>query len=365
MSVLAPIDATTARLRFRMPAEWEPHVATWISWPHYSRDWEGKMAAVHWDYVEIVRQLVRGEEVRILVQTRTLEARARRMLVNGGVDVNRVTFHIVQTDRSWLRDTGPTVVAATRPGDRSSRRFLLDWGFNGWGRYPRWRRDDRVPGRVAAIRKLPRVEPHLEVGGRRRRVVLEGGSIDVNGRGLLLTTEGCLLGQRHPRNPGFSREDMERVFRQYLGIRKTLWLGRGIMGDDTEGHVDDLARFVGPRKVVAAQENDRHDLNYEPLRDNLSRLRRMTDTSGRRLSVVTLPMPRPLFFCGDRLPASYLNFYVANQMVLMPTFNDPADRIALNTLQRLFGDREVIGIHALNLVVGQGTLHCLTQQEPR
>ena len=354
---------------YRMPAEWDRHRATWIAWPHYRPDWEGKVATVHWDYVEIVRHLVEGEEVRILVPDRKLEKRARRMLGQGDVDLEHVFFHRVETNRSWLRDSGPIFVTrrSRRAGGSAGtadRIAVTDWKFSGWARYPNWKRDDCVPARVAKIRGLSRIVPRLEQGGH-QRIVLEGGSIDVDGAGTLLTTEECLLGRRQERNPGLTRVAMEAVLRTYLGVRKTLWLGGGIAGDDTHGHVDDVARFAGPATVAAAVEDDTSDVNHEPLRDNLSRLKSMTDARGRKLNVVAIPMPRPLLFCGDRLPASYLNFYIANHAVLVPTFNDPADRVALERIASLFPNREVVGIHALNLVVGQGTLHCLTQQEPR
>ncbi len=343
----------------RFPAEWEPHGATWIAWPHHRPDWEEKMEAVQWDYVEIVRHLARGEEVDILVQDRDLEERARTMLRLGGVALERVLFHAVPTDRGWLRDSGPIIV---RRG--AEERVALDWRFNGWARYDNWKLDDRVASRIASIRGLECVEPVIEQRGTRRRVVLEGGAIDVDGEGTLLTTEECLLDGVQARNPGVSRDELERVFRDYLGVQKTIWLGRGIAGDDTHGHVDDIARFVAPATVVAVFEEDTRDENHEPLVENLERLERATDARGRRLRVVRLPMPRPRFFDDERLPASYANFYIADHAVLVPTFNDPADRVALDTIAGLFPSREVVGIHALNLVVGQGTLHCLTQQEP-
>jgi agmatine deiminase len=282
--------------------------------------------------------------------------RARGVLADAGADLAAVDFVRAPTDRSWTRDYGPIFVRRDRDGDVA----LTNWRFTGWAKYPNHRRDDAVPDRVA--RRFRRRQWRPALGS--RRIVLEGGSIDVNGRGTLLTTEECLLSPVQARNPGLGRLEMERVFADYLGVRKVLWLGRGIAGDDTHGHIDDIARFVGPETVVAAVEPDANDPNHGPLRENLARLESMTDQDGGRLRVVPLPMPAPVVFADQRLPASYLNFYVGNQIVLVPTFNDPRDRDALAILAGLFPGRRVVGIHAVDLVLGLGTLHCLTQQEP-
>ena len=340
-----------------MPAEFEPHRATWIAWPHRRDDWPGRFEPIPWVYADIVRVLVRSERVRILVGDRAMERSAAEALARVGADRKRVDFFRFPTDRCWARDFGPIFV---REAGRRGRRAIADFHFNAWAKYPDWRRDDRVAARAARALRLPRVVPR--VGG--RRMVLEGGSIDVNGRGTLLTTEECLLSPVQARNPGVSREDLEAALGKWLGARKVLWLGRGIAGDDTHGHVDDLARFVGPRTVVTAVEGDSADVNFAPLRENLERLRSVTDQDGKRLTVVELPMPRPVVFDGQRLPASYANFYIANRAVLVPTFNDPADRDALTILGQLFPDREVVGIHARDLVWGLGTLHCMTHEEP-
>jgi agmatine deiminase len=345
-----------AQLGFRLPAEWEPHAATWIAWPHRRDDWPGKFAAIPWVYAEIVRHLHRSEQVRILVNDEAAERQARRRLAQAGVGPTRVDFFRFPTDRVWTRDYGPLFVR-----DDAGAVAVTDWRFSAWAKYDDWRLDDAVPAQVAARLGLRSWRP--EVGG--RRVVLEGGSIDVDGRGLLLTTEECLLSPVQARNPGLTREDLEHVLADYLGVRKVLWLCRGIAGDDTHGHVDDLARFTGPGTVVAAVEDDPADDNYEPLRENLERLRGLTGLDGRPLEVHTLPMPAPVVFAGQRLPASYANFYVANECVLVPTFNDPNDRRALGVLADLFPGRTVAGIHAVDLVWGLGTLHCLTQPQPR
>jgi len=338
-----------------MPAEWAPHAATWLAWPHEASDWPGKLAAIPWVYTEIIRHLHRAEPVHLLVKDRAKESTARRALIKAGVDLGRVAFHLWRTDRVWLRDSGPTFVL-----DANGEKSLLDWQFNAWAKYPNWHDDDRIPSRIADLTGHPIRQPTC-IG---RRVVLEGGSIEVNGAGLLMTTEECLLSDVQCRNPGMTRADYEQVFADYLGVKKVMWLNRGIAGDDTHGHIDDLARFVAPRRVVTVVEANPAEENYAPLQENLERLRGMTDVDGSKLEVIPLPMPEPVVFGGQRLPASYANFYIANEMVLVPTFNDVKDRTALGILADLFPDRMVIGIHAVDLVYGLGTLHCMTQQEP-
>ncbi len=348
---------------FRMPAEWEPHRATWLVWPHARADWEVKTGAVEWCYTEIVRHLVRGERVAIVCNDAAVRRRAERRLRQTGVDPRGIDAHVLPTDRSWIRDSGPIFVVRGAGDARTVA--ATDWGFNGWARYRNWRRDDALPRAIAGRLGMRRFEIGMAADGGPGRVVLEGGSIDVNGEGLLLTTEECLLDRKQARNPGLSRRHLECVLQQGLGIERVLWLGGGIAGDDTHGHVDDVARFVRPDTVVAAVEPDVNDDNHAPLADNLRRLRAMRDQRGRPLRVVTVPMPRPLCFDGDRLPASYLNFYIGNRVVLVPTFNDPADRRALTILEDMFPTREVVGIHAADLVLGLGAVHCVTQQQPR
>jgi agmatine deiminase len=338
-----------------LPAEWEPHEATWIAWPHHRNDWPGKFAAIPWVYVEIVRHLHQSEKVHLLVENAAAESRIRRILRRAGVDLNRIFFFSFPTDRVWTRDYGPQFVLGP-----DGAPAIVNWQFNGWAKYFNWQRDNAVVEQAGAALGLPVLQP-LAHG---KPVVLEGGSIDVNGQGLLLSTEECLLSPVQERNPGVTREELEQLFAKYLGIEKVLWLGRGIAGDDTHGHVDDLARFVRPNTVVTVVEDNPGDDNYEPLSENLARLRDMTDQHGRRLEVISLPMPDPVYFQGQRLPASYANFYIANDRVLVPTFNDPKDRLALGILAEQFPNRKVVGIHAVDLVWGLGTLHCLTQQQP-
>jgi agmatine deiminase len=367
------IRQTPAALGYRLPAEWEPHAATWIGWPHNLSDWPGKFAPIPWVYGEIVRRIVPGEMVRILVNSKVHEVRARRILARVGVDTSRLEFFRIPTNRGWTRDFGPIFVRRdvldkekTPPADPHKQPAraeiaIVRFGFNGWAKYPDWQKDSQVSARAA--RALGCRLFQVQVNG--REVVLEGGSIDVNGRGTLITTEECLLdATTQARNPGLGREAMEGVFRDYLGATNVLWLGQGIAGDDTHGHIDDLCRFVRPRTVVLCQEDDPHDPNYEPLQENRERLEGMRLEDGSRIEVVPLPMPAPVYLDGQRLPASYANFYISNAAVLVPTFNDPQDRIALGTLAELIRDRPVIGIHAVDLVWGLGTLHCLTHEQP-
>lgn len=340
---------------FRMPAEWERHAGTWLTWPHRRSDWPGKFSPIPWVYAEIIRTLTRFEKVNLLVLGQEEEAVARRILNANHADLSNAVFHRFTSDRSWMRDSGPIFVK-----NEAGERTVLDWHFNAWAKYPDWTQDNQIPSFVTKLRGLPSVRPEH----RSRGIVLEGGSIDVNGAGLMLTTEECLMSNVQERNPTFDRSDYEHVFADYLGVEKVLWLNRGIAGDDTHGHVDDLARFVNPNTVVVVVEPNPQDDNYEPLQENLKRLKGMTDTNGKRLNIVPLPMPSPIVFRKQRLPASYANFYIANGVVLVPTFNDRQDRVALGILAELFPDREVVGIHCVDLVWGLGTLHCMTQQEP-
>jgi agmatine deiminase len=335
-----------------MPAEWAPHRGTWLSWPHKEASWPGKFAPVPAIFADIVHELSPGEEVHINVAGPETEEDVRHFLVHRGVPLNNVYFHHNPTNDAWCRDHGPIFVQRDTP--RGAQQAIIDWGFNAWGnKYPPFDLDDVVPTRIATEFGLPVFHPGI---------VMEGGSIDVNGLGTLLTTEACLL---HPnRNPQLSRGEIETCLRDYLGVGNILWLGDGIEGDDTDGHVDDLARFTDPRTVVTVVEDDPADSNYQPLQENLARLRAMRDQDGEPLRVVTLPMPKRLEHEGQRLPASYANFYVANDVVLLPTYDPARDGEALDTLQRLFPTRRVVGIDCTDLVWGLGAFHCVTQQWP-
>ena len=350
---------TPRQLGYRMPAEWEPHEATWLAWPHNHEDWPGKFQPIPWVYAEIVRLLAAREKVHILVEGAKAEKLAAGILKRAGADLARVSFHHWPTDRVWTRDSGPIFVRNTE-----GRVALTNWHFNAWAKYSDWHLDDQVPGRVAELLSLPEWQPTIEIAGESRRFVLEGGSIDSNGQGTLLTTEECLLSEVQQRNPGVSREQLEQAFHDYLGIDRVIWLGRGIAGDDTHGHVDDISRFVGPTTIVTAIEPNTKDPNHEPLAENLARLKAARTLDRKQLTLVELPLPRPVIFRKQRLPASYANFYLANGLVLMPTFHDPNDRVALNILADVFPDREVIGIHSVDLIWGLGALHCMTQQQP-
>jgi agmatine deiminase len=334
-----------SQLGFRLPAEWEPHEATWLAWPHERSDWPGKFAPIPWVYGDIVRRLAGAEKVCILLEDATVEKRARQVLAKCAVNMTAVQFIRHRTNRSWTRDYLPLFVRS-----RKGQLAITNWIFNGWAKYPNWRDDNKVPAFLAKRMKLRQFDAGI---------VLEGGSIDVNGAGVLLTTEECLLSETvQVRNPGLGRAEMERFFADYLGIQRTIWLKNGIAGDDTHGHIDDLARFVDENTVVTVTEEDATEQNYEPLQENL----RLLEATG--LRVATLPMPKPVYFAGQRLPASYANFYIANGVVLVPTFNDPMDRVALNVLASLFPTREVTGIFCGDLVLGLGTLHCMTMQQP-
>ena len=346
---------TPHALGFRMPAEWEPHEATWLGWPHELTDWPGKFAPIPWAFAEIVRHLSQVERVYLLVENRESEFRVRTILKKSGANLAAVDFFRVPTDRGWMRDSGPICVI-NDAGEVAYNHFL----FNGWAKYPNHKKDAAVVAK-ANQKWRRRVWQPVHKG---RRVVLEGGSIDVNGRGTLLTTEECLQSKVQDRNPGFTKDDHAQVFREYFGVTNVLWLKNGIAGDDTHGHVDDLTRFVNPSTVVTIVEDDPKDANYDALQENLVLLKTMKDQDGKPLRVETLPMPAPVYFDGQRLPATYANFYIANKIVIVPTFNDPNDRVALNTLAGLFPGREVVGIACRDLVLGLGTLHCMTQQQP-
>ncbi|MCL4547539.1 MAG: agmatine deiminase family protein [Bacteroidetes bacterium] len=339
----------------RLPAEWEPHKSTIICWPHQKEDWPGKFSPIPWVYAEIVKNLVPGERVRIIIQSQEQKKKVQKMLQKNYVDLAYVDFIVAQTDRGWMRDSSPAFV---KSGEET---IGISFRFNGWAKYNNWKKDKNIQ------RVLSRKLKHemFEAVHNGRKVVLEGGAIDVNGRGTLLTTEECLLDENvQTRNPGFTKNDYEKIFRKYFGVTNVIWLGKGIVGDDTHGHVDDLCRFVNSNTVVLCKEINSSEENYLLLEDNFARLKNAQLEDGSKINVVELPMPSPLYFDNMRVPASYANFYISNRKVLVPTFNDPNDRIALNILAELFTDRIVMGINAVDLVWGLGTLHCLTHEEP-
>src|SRR5579863_1052871 len=392
-----PLSAAPAALGYRMPAEWEPHSATWLAWPHYHDDWPGKFEPIPWVYAEIIRNLARHERVDLIVNNARAQTQARKLLKLANALTSNVHFHRWPTNRVWLRDSG-CIFLTPQPGfARSDSRgrlsphenreghdfsradqphkktrasapeggLALKFRFNAWAKYPNWHHDEKIGTLMAKSAHTHEVRPITNATlPSRARIVLEGGSIDVNGLGTLLTTGECLLSPVQERNPGMTRVHYEKAFADYLGAPNVIWLGRGIVGDDTHGHVDDLTRFVSPDTVVTMVEPNSRDANHAPLLANLRRLQAARDQAGRPLNIVELPMPGPVVFEGRRLPASYANFYIANKVVLVPVFNDPNDRIVLNTLASLFPTRTIVPIYAGDLIWGLGTLHCMTQQQP-
>jgi agmatine deiminase len=364
-----------------MPAEWATHAATWLAWPHYHGDWPGKFEPIPWVYTEIIRNLARHERVELIVNNAAAERQARKLLDRSSAPLKNVRFHRWPTNRVWLRDSG-CIFATESSGQRDreghdlsravkdrkrtrasateGRLLATNFRFNAWAKYSNYRQDEKIGTQMATTAQAEEVRPTHH----NTRVVLEGGSIDVNGQGTLLTTEECLLSKVQQRNPNMQRKDYEQIFADYLGAPHVIWLGKGIPGDDTHGHVDDLTRFVNRDTVVTMVERNPKDVNHKPLSDNLSRLQSARDQEGKPLNIIELPMPGPVVFEQRRLPASYANFYIANGIVLVPVFNDPNDRIALNTLAELFPTREIVPIYSGDLVWGLGTMHCMTQQQP-
>jgi agmatine deiminase len=352
-------ENTPAALGFSMPAEWELHEATWLGWPHNPTDWPDKLDTIRWVYSEIVRKISPGECIRILVNSKTEQNCARRFLMRAGADDRKIEFVIHPTNRGWTRDSGPIFVRRRSGGN--SEIAIVHFHFNAWAKYPDWHKDRKVP--EVAARFLRKRLFYARAGS--REFVLEGGGIEVNGCGTLLTTSECYLDREiQVRNPGLGRDEFETALREYLGVSNIFWLAGGLAGDDTHGHVDDICRFVDPRTIVLIKDEDPNDANYRALAENWERIQDLRLEDGSTPEVVPLPMPDAIVFDGDRLPASYANFYISNSAVIVPTFNDPKDRVALGVLGELFKDRIVVGIHAVDLVLGQGTLHCLTQQQP-
>jgi agmatine deiminase len=367
------VESAPARLAYRMPAEWEPHSATWLAWPHFEGDWPGKFEPIPWVYAEIIRHLVKHERVELVVNNPAAARRARKVLERADALSENIRFQHWPTNRVWLRDSGciflkqglgpkESHVGTAGPGRPAleARQLALKFRFNAWAKYSNWRLDDKIGTLMAKAAHADEILPE-SIGS---RIVLEGGSIDVNGAGTILTTEECLLSKEQERNPHMTRVQYEKAFADYLDAPHTIWLGRGIFGDDTHGHVDDLTRFVRKDTVITMVERDSKDLNHAPLQANLRRLQSARDQDGKQLTIVELPMPQPVVFEGRRLPASYANFYIANGVVLAPVFNRRNDRIALNALADLFPTREVVPIYSGDFIWGLGAMHCMTQQQP-
>lgn len=360
--VLTSSDPTPRELGYRMPAEWEPHAATFLAWPHKRGDWPGKADAIPWAFAEMARELARVERVRVLVRDSKEQRLGASVFGRAGVDLAQVDWVKADTNRSWTRDSLPNFVVA---GSGARRKLgAVKWRFDGWNRYPDHRLDDAAGVHVATTFASTAWLPEVAIRGRARRITLEGGSIDVDGQGTLLTTEECLLTGKRARHRALGRAGSERLLGEYLGISKVIWLSDGIAGDDTSGHIDDFARFVTPKLVVVCSEPRRTDKNHKRLAKAQEVLRGARNARNEKIEVVPLPMPEPVTYGGVQLPASYANFYIANELLLVPTFNDPNDRVALGILSELFRGRRAVGIHARDLVLGLGTLHCSTQQEP-
>lgn len=352
---------TPADLGYSMPAEWEPHAATWLGWPHNNSDWPGKLDTIRWVYGEMVRKISQGEMVRILVRNRAEAKFASGYLKSARCDMKRVQFVIHPTNRGWTRDSGPIHVTKTESRKQKSEKAIVHFHFNAWAKYNNWQLDTKVPVTAAKLLKRPLFDAHFKG----KKFVIEGGGIEVNGSGTLLTTEECY---QHPkiqvRNPGMTKAEYDAQFTKYLGVKNVLWLVAGPVGDDTHGHIDDICRFTDRKTLVLIKESNKRDVNHPPLEENWERIQDLRLEDGSKPDVVPLPMPAPLYYKNWRLPASYANFYICNSCVIVPTFNDPNDRVALGILGELFKDRPVVGIHAVDLVLGFGSLHCLTQQEP-
>jgi agmatine deiminase len=339
----------------KLPAEWEPHEATWIAWPHNRRDWPGKFASIKWVYAEIVKYISRGEKVKILVQSKNHKLKAENALNSVNAVLSNIEFIIKKTNRGWVRDSLPFFIKEKK------KLTAVDFKFNAWAKYNDYKLDDKIPSYISNRININKIT--AEYNG--QQVVLEGGAIDTNGNGSLITTEECLLDKKvQIRNPGFEKEDYKKIFNKYMGISNIIWLRKGIIGDDTHGHVDDICRFVDHDSVTIVQETNNLDDNYNLLKENKERLQNIILPNGSKLNVIDLPMPSPVLFRGERLPASYANFYVSNCSVLVPTFNDRNDRIALGIISELFPSRKVIGIHSVDLVLGLGAIHCLTHEQP-
>ena len=337
----------------RMPAEWEEQKSTWIAWPHNKKDWPNKFDFIPEIFAEIISHISKGQKVNILIENNVLKKRAILILKNFKVNFSNIKFSLCKTDRAWLRDSFPIFVK------NKNKKILLNWKFNSWAKYKNFKKDNSIINKVKKVLKLQSISPVFN----RRKVVLEGGAIDVNGKGTLITTEECLLSKIQQRNSGFKKHDYEKIFFNYFGIRKIIWLKRGIVGDDTHGHIDDLARFVSENTIFLAYERNKKDVNYKILRNNFRILKKLDNF--KKLKIIKIPMPEAKYIEGTRVPASYLNFYIANKVILVPTFNDKKDKLVLKMFRKHFKSRKVVPIDCSILIWGFGAIHCMTQQEPK
>ena len=337
----------------RMPAEWEEQKSTWIAWPHNKKDWPNKFDFIPEIFAEIISHISKGQKVNILIENNVLKKKAILILKNFKVNFSNIKFSLCKTDRAWLRDSFPIFVK------NKNKKILLNWKFNSWAKYKNFKKDNSIINKVKKVLKLQSISPVFNG----RKVVLEGGAIDVNGKGTLITTEECLLSKIQQRNSGFKKHDYEKIFFNYFGIRKIIWLKRGIAGDDTHGHIDDLARFVSENTIFLAYERNKKDVNYKILRNNFRILKKLDNF--KKLKIIKIPMPKAKYIEGTRVPASYLNFYIANKVILVPTFNDKKDKLVLKMFRKHFKNRKVVPIDCSILIWGFGAIHCMTQQEPK
>jgi len=345
------VNNTPNKSGYRFPPEWHPHVATWLSWPHKEESWPGKIDLIYPQYCDFIKILTDGELVRINVADEEMAAFAKQQLQLADVDLNRVQFFEFPTNDAWCRDHGPAFLINTE----TKQKAIVDWGYNAWGnKYPPYDLDDVIPTKIAQ---------HFDLAVYHPGIVMEGGSVDFNGKGTVLTTTACLLNKN--RNPQLNQRQIEEYLVKYYGVEQVLWLGDGIIGDDTDGHIDDITRFVNEDTVVTVIEENKQDENYEILQENLRTLKSMRLLDSKQLNIVELPMPDPVYYDGQRLPASYANFYIANSAVIMPTYRSANDDRALGILQNCFPDRKVIGIDSTHIIWGLGSFHCLSQQEPQ
>lgn len=336
---------------FYFPAEFAPHEATWLSWPHKEASWPGKIETIYPIYAQFIKAVAEGERVRINITDGVMQQKALHHLNEVGADLSQIEFFLHPTNDAWCRDHGPAFLVHRT----EKKKMIVDWGYNAWGgKYPPFDLDDVIPTRIAKHYGLPVVNPGI---------VMEGGSVEFNGKGTLMTTTSCLLNPN--RNPDLNQDQIERFLRDYYGATNILWLGDGIIGDDTDGHIDDLTRFVNDDTVVTVVEHNKKDENYVPLKENLEQLEKLKLENGRSIQIVELPMPSPVVYEDQRLPASYANFYISNRYVVVPTFRDKQDDVALQILEKCFPDRAVLGLDSWDIIWGLGSFHCLSQQEPR
>ncbi len=341
--------------KFRMPAEWEPQKSTWIAWPHNKSDWPGKFEQIPFVFGKIISELSKVQLVNVLVKDKSEKNKAIFFLRILETNIININFIICKTDRAWTRDFLPIFIK-----DNNNKKFLTNWKFNAWAKYKNFKKDNKAYLKVKKFTKIHLINPKYKS----KEIILEGGSIDVNGSGYLLTTKQCLLSKVQQRNKGLSESDYYHIFNKYFGIKKVIWLNKGIHGDDTHGHIDDIARFVEKNKIFIGKENKKKDKNFKNLDENIKIIKRFKNEENKKIKIIYLPMPEPKYIKGIRVPASYLNFYIANKIVLVPIFNDPKDKIVLKIFKKHFKNRKIVPIDCSVLVWGFGTIHCLTQQQP-